>query len=1201
MDYDDDYEDLNSYSSGSSSYEGEDWEKHGFSIDDATENREQSAEELLAMYGEDIESPNPEMGMATAETLLLGRLEPLSIGVRETFYKALRGELKGAHGYSDDDLLQAVKTFEAESGVSAIDFASKMKVIPQEPIKHLTRQGKDIPYDKVIPSSASRSDMNVVLSMLGTTAGSYLSEGPGAKLAGNVVNNEARRRKNESDLEEAYGNISEIAEFYIRDETRGTKEYNNRKYKVTEALTERFMNMHFYEPSEYGPDRSLLPEPNNLWLGNKRITGLVETVSHFGRSTQHTAITASYEADSMTEEELAMITPNLRKSLFPLKGKQTDIQKALHRRDSQEQLDELYEKSEFIRKTFKKSFPTNRDESLQQGRNFAFDKPYGDQSERSNLVNEALLMGLSQDASDLEGLSAEQVREHGRGSDRGGMYGNKGLSEVGEFIEYSQLSKEDSFTYDKYSWQAGHDPEDTSDPVFDDTDLGRYKRWVYQTKPAKQGDEAWKEARRGLVTASTASDLSRNNGRIAASLAAQRLDVKDEFSGNSWTKDGNDAEAGVIAAFRGSEYGKGLVVEEAYFEPATGDLEGIVGVSPDGRVYKPDGTSDGLLEVKYLTNSSLKSSKSDHIKQMQLQMLSTGETQVHYFRQSSDDNHIEYDLIKADSAVQHKLKQAAISAHKQAASVTKEDIEVMREKLHLDTAAAKPKPSSTLAGPEAEFKVAEEVPYTASAFDPNIANAVQATGSTVTNAAINKALANQLKGQGDPVIPLRRMDAHIQDYNVNEARTKEAKEEAREVRRAQAEADKLVAEAKKAEADAAKKAADELSNFTIGLKSAITNLGKLGSAMMAGTESGMGEVQLAARTGLDASKVRRIRESLVESGLSEAGATSTISSAGDIQAKFGNAITSAQEYTRLLKGIGTSNLPGVRDIELPSQEELERMNPQELIAMWVDKVQGKTKEERSAIARLAGMLEIAISDGRSSVLGSDPMLDEPGLRGSHEGGQLIKQTTREVGEFLGSGGEFLGTIAAGAAVVGGSIGLLEGVKGANYFKNHGMKGVQTFAGKASSTLKSIPKVGGALAVAPTVVRAATGIDDGDGVGDSLLDIADWATWGATAGAAAGVLGNVFAPVTVPVGTAVGAAVGTAVGIGNEIYEYLDRDISPSTAIGPMSDPILKADKSDTVNNIEVNVTVDRDLVRTEVNANGDLDTDEEATNSTGGY
>ncbi|MBL4761520.1 MAG: hypothetical protein JKY93_02340, partial [Gammaproteobacteria bacterium] len=78
MSDDDMYDDLNSYSNMSSDYSGdEDWDAHGFSVEDATDNAELSAEELIAQFGEDKESPNPEVGMATAGNLLLGRSEPL--------------------------------------------------------------------------------------------------------------------------------------------------------------------------------------------------------------------------------------------------------------------------------------------------------------------------------------------------------------------------------------------------------------------------------------------------------------------------------------------------------------------------------------------------------------------------------------------------------------------------------------------------------------------------------------------------------------------------------------------------------------------------------------------------------------------------------------------------------------------------------------------------------------------------------------------------------------------------------------------------------------------------------------------------------------------------------------------------------------------------------------------------------------------
>ena len=60
-----------------------------------------------------------------------------------------------------------------------------------------------------------------------------------------------------------------------------------------------------------------------------------------------------------------------------------------------------------------------------------------DQYERQERVHLAGLYDLEKEAISSSGrkMSVSEIRDHGRGSDQGGMYGDKGISEVDEFIE----------------------------------------------------------------------------------------------------------------------------------------------------------------------------------------------------------------------------------------------------------------------------------------------------------------------------------------------------------------------------------------------------------------------------------------------------------------------------------------------------------------------------------------------------------------------------------------------------------------------------------------------------------------------------------------------------------------------------------------------------------------------------------------------
>ena len=382
--------------------------------------------------------------------------------------------------------------------------------------------------------------------------------------------------------------------------------------------------------------------------------------------------------------------------------------------------------------------------------------------------------------------------------------------------------------------------------------------------------------------------------------------------------------------------------------------------------------------------------------------------------------------------------------------------------------------------------------------------------------------------------------------------------------------------------DSADKAARELDTFSSGLRKAVRDIAKVAGLMEAGNESGMSEVQLAARTGLDVRNVRRTRESLVENGLSESGATRTIAAAGSMQAKFGDAVTTATEYTRILSAFGTTDLDGLKGIDLPSIQELQAMNPQELIQMTEDMLQGKTMEERAAIGRIMDMPELSVSSGQSDVMGMDGVINKEGLMSHQRGAQIIHQAKRDAMEGMGSVlGEFGGIAAAGTVAAAGIAGFALSPRALG--RAGGMK-VPKGIGKLArlSPLGLIPLAG----------RAITGTGDDGTISDSLFDVAEFAGMGAMAG---GMIAG-------PAGAVAGAVVGTGIGALNEFNEYLGgrSQMEPSTDIGKVADPTKSGSRIDVVNNTEINVTVDKELITVETNINGDLDTDEEATFNTAG-
>jgi hypothetical protein len=104
-----------------------------------------------------------------------------------------------------------------------------------------------------------------------------------------------------------------------------------------------------------------------------------------------------------------------------------------------------------------------------------------------------------------------------------------------------------------------------------------------------------------------------------------------------------------------------------------------------------------------------------------------------------------------------------------------------------------------------------------------------------------------------------------------------------------------------------------------------------------------------------------------------------------------------------------------------------------------------------------------------------------------------------------------------------------------------------------------------------------GIEDDGGVADSLMDIAEFTM----AGAGFGIKG---------------AAVGAVAGVGNELLEmagFSFEDIVPSKGIADK--PVMsRGNDINNVNDIDVNVVVNKDGVETNVRSNGEDYTDYEA-------
>jgi hypothetical protein len=157
-------------------------------------------------------------------------------------------------------------------------------------------------------------------------------------------------------------------------------------------------------------------------------------------------------------------------------------------------------------------------------------------------------------------------------------------------------------------------------------------------------------------------------------------------------------------------------------------------------------------------------------------------------------------------------------------------------------------------------------------------------------------------------------------------------------------------------------------------------------------------------------------------------------------------------------------------------------------------------------------------------------------------------------------------------------------------------------GAAIGSLVPIPGVGtglGAIAGATAGVgtelyqMAKRNTDEGS-LSDSLVDIASWTATGAAVGTLIPIPG---------VGTGLGAIAGATIGVGSELYDWATDDTIPSADIGQVQSATSSSSNSSSNvnnNNVNVEVNIDPNLVTTNTNVNGLIDTDEMNTLNTGG-
>ena len=402
--------------------------------------------------------------------------------------------------------------------------------------------------------------------------------------------------------------------------------------------------------------------------------------------------------------------------------------------------------------------------------------------------------------------------------------------------------------------------------------------------------------------------------------------------------------------------------------------------------------------------------------------------------------------------------------------------------------------------------------------------------------------------------------------------------------------------ADKETAQAAKEASSNLREFGNAVKKAGSVLGELAGLVQSGNQSGMDEVRLAAESGLDVTQVRGMREAMEMGGMNASGINKVVGQAGSLVTTFNDEASAASKFTDIMSARGRSNLEAVRTMDMPSIQELQGMDAQQLTTKVASMMQGQTPEAKTQIGQMFGMTSLATSDISPEMINAlDSTINESGLRTTSQGIKTVEQQVREVKEGVGSLGDTAGSISSGVstgvAVAGSATVGFAASKAAQLMNMAKPNSMGAKAIKNLSTAAKATPLALAVSVAPMAVRHVADIKDDGSVGDSLMDVAEMAAYGAAAGS-----------VIPMVGTAVGAGIGFAAGVANEAWEYFSADDAvPSANIGNMPMQGKEATQPDKNNiNVEVTNEISPDLIRTTTNVDGDLNVDEESGLGTGG-
>jgi len=971
----------------------------------------------------------------------------------------------------------AVETFTNVTGESPAAMAGKMKT-------QLRRSGyfnykNEVPTTEgVTPYGASRSqkDRNMILSMMGTTAENYEVSGAGGRLTGNVDGQNIGASA--EGLVGAYQFAQTFADTLIDPRvSREGARYSGLLQDTTEAVINQMVTGTGYK----GQDAAV-PLPNEL-----RIDGLIPTIGK-GRNPQGTPFTtmgfaiaeARGELSSMGDKAFFM-DPSRVNTFFPIQGKRkdyTDAEWEAQKLGKREQFNEF--RDQYFE--MKEQFVDSSDEAYGNKRTGKGFRAAATEYERAQNIRERIsVLGLDwADAPDDPGATpsanlarvgvdedfVEKVIPAGQrleGSQNMSFGHNYGLSSSAEFEQ-----KVSDLMYDGTPMDAAIDMVmgDYEEPSLDTAQ----SRYLASAKGrAVQGSAAWKAERRGLISASTASLLDAKDGisKMALTLKREQMGYHSQyppegsfqsegFVGNDATGKGNRQEQATLQAFLATQ-GKGLTYEEAFFE-TNPKLPGF-GASPDGRLFNPDGSSAGLLELKTLQKSTYRGSTKKYNDQMQLQMAVTGESQVHFFArdQYGEAGDYEYNVVQYDQSRVDELLESGQTAIDLAGGLsTRKEVQELQGAINANKRAKRVASRPNVDGEKFNDKsdIVEEV-MTALKEDDIV-------GPPTKQQALGKRLLQQvLDSDSKDVEDLSFIGPQESDVGSKARKKVAAMREGKEVdahmyrlKTGDEVLDEATAENKRRDAETSKshkelaessfKASKMINHFAASARKAAAIFSGIGAGMTGKTEDVLDEGRLAARVGMSAEELRGTRVALRSAQLTDKQIDAAVGGAGDLVSGLNTplGIESFVEstYAPMMAAIGDN--PELAHLEMGSIDEWRDLDNRGVMQKVSGMMAGLSPEMRKVVGNAlpGGLKELAFAadqvQGVNLATVMDKEIDIAGGRrvagGMYEvqrGKQLLGEaasTTTGSAGMIGEGfktiGDFL-SIDGVSQLIGGALSL----------------------------------------------------------------------------------------------------------------------------------------------------------------------------------